>query len=336
MVTGRDHLVVTRAPEARPTRHAVGTRADPIMLEVFNNLFMSIAEQMGRTLENTAFSVNMKERLDFSCAIFDGDGELIANAPHMPVHLGSMGESVRAIHEARRGIMKPGDVYAHNAPYNGGTHLPDITVITPVFDDDDKTLLFFVASRGHHADIGGLTPGSMPPSSRTVEEEGILFDNVEIVTTGRFLDQEVRQLLASGPYPTRNADQNIADLKAQIASCEKGVQELARMVAQFSLPVVQAYMGHVQDNAEECVRRVIDVLKDGRFCYELDNGSAIEVTITIDKPGRHALIDFTGTSPQLESNFQCPQRRCHGCRALCLPQPGRRRHSTERRLSEAD
>jgi 5-oxoprolinase (ATP-hydrolysing) len=248
----------------------------------------------------------MKERLDFSCAIFDGEGELIANAPHMPVHLGSMGETVRAINQLRRGTMKPGDVYAHNAPYNGGTHLPDITVVTPVFDDAGRELLFFVASRGHHADIGGLTPGSMPPSSHTVEEEGILFDNVEIVIDGRFLDDEVRQLLASGPYPTRNADQNIADLKAQIAACEKGVQELARMVAQFSLPVVQAYMGHVQDNAEECVRRVIDVLKDGRFRYELDNGAVIEVTISIDKANRSARIDFAGTSPQLGSNFNAP------------------------------
>ena len=304
-VTGRDHLVVTRT-EARPTRHAIGTEADPIMLEVFNNLFMSIAEQMGRTLENTAFSVNMKERLDFSCAIFDGEGELIANAPHMPVHLGSMGETVRAVHDARRGTMRPGDVYAHNAPYNGGTHLPDVTVVTPVFDDDGTSLLFFVASRGHHADIGGLTPGSMPPSSHTVEEEGILFDDVAIVAEGVFLDREVRELLASGPYPTRNADQNIADLKAQIASCEKGVQELIRMVEQFSLPVVQAYMGHVQDNAEESVRRVIDVLKDGRFRYELDNGSAIEVEITIDQEERRARIDFAGTSPQLTSNFNAP------------------------------
>ncbi len=304
-VTDHDHLVINRT-EARPVQHAIGTEADPIMLEVFNNLFMSIAEQMGRTLENTAFSVNMKERLDFSCAIFDGDGELIANAPHMPVHLGSMGETVRAINASRRGIMKPGDVYAHNAPYNGGTHLPDVTIVTPVFDDDGTTLLFFVASRGHHADIGGLTPGSMPPNSHTVEEEGILFDDVEIVAEGRFLEDEIRQLLGSGPYPSRNADQNIADLKAQIASCEKGVQELHRMVAQFSLPVVQAYMGHVQDNAEESVRRVIDVLKDGHFRYQLDNGSAIEVTITIDSQARRARIDFAGTSPQLTSNFNAP------------------------------
>ena len=322
-VTGRDHLVVTRT-EARPTRHAIGTEADPIMLEVFNNLFMSIAEQMGRTLENTAFSVNMKERLDFSCAIFDGEGELIANAPHMPVHLGSMGETVRAVHDARRGTMRPGDVYAHNAPYNGGTHLPDVTVVTPVFDDDGTSLLFFVASRGHHADIGGLTPGSMPPSSHTVEEEGILFDDVAIVAEGVFLDREVRELLASGPYPTRNADQNIADLKAQIASCEKGVQELIRMVEQFSLPVVQAYMGHVQDNAEESVRRVIDVLKDGRFRYELDNGSAIEVEITID-PGRtaraHRLCRHVAA---VDEQLQRAQRRRQGRRALCLPQLGRR------------
>jgi 5-oxoprolinase (ATP-hydrolysing) len=308
-ITNRNHLVMTRVvPLERQA--AVGTDVDPVMLEVFNNLFMSIAEQMGSVLENTSYSVNMKERLDFSCAIFDREGGLIANAPHMPVHLGSMSESVRAIIRARAGEMNSGDVYVLNAPYNGGTHLPDVTVITPVFDDDGVSILFYLGSRGHHADIGGTTPGSMPPDSRTVEEEGVLIDNVVLVDRGRFRETEMRDLLASGRYPARNPDQNIADLKAQIASCEKGVQELRKMVAHFGLDVVHAYMKHVQDNAEEQVRRVLDVLTDGHFAYPLDDGSRIEVTITIDKQTRTARIDFTGTSAQQPSNFNAPSAVC--------------------------
>ncbi len=308
-ITNRNHLVMTRVvPLERQA--AVGTKVDPVMLEVFNNLFMSIAEQMGSVLENTSYSVNMKERLDFSCAVFDRGGGLIANAPHMPVHLGSMSESVRAIIRARAGAMNPGDVYVLNAPYNGGTHLPDVTVITPVFDDDGKSILFYVGSRGHHADIGGTTPGSMPPDSRAVEQEGVLIDNVVLVDRGRFREAEMRALLASGRYPARNPDQNIADLKAQIASCEKGVQELRKMVAHFSLDVVHAYMQHVQDNAEEQVRRVLDVLTDGHFAYPLDDGSRIEVTIAIDKRARTARIDFTGTSAQQSSNFNAPSAVC--------------------------
>jgi len=308
-ITPRNHLVMTRVvPLARQA--AVGTEVDPVMLEVFNNLFMSIAEQMGSVLENTSYSVNMKERLDFSCAIFDRDGGLIANAPHMPVHLGSMSESVRAIIRQRRGTMNPGDVYVLNAPYNGGTHLPDVTVITPVFDDAGADILFYVGSRGHHADIGGTTPGSMPPDSTTVDEEGVLIDNFVLVDRGHFRGPELRALLSSGPYPARNPDQNVADLKAQIASCEKGVQELRKMVEHFGLDVVHAYMRHVQENAEEQVRRVLDVLKDGHFVYPLDDGSRIEVTITIDKPKRSAQIDFTGTSPQQPSNFNAPSAVC--------------------------
>ncbi|MGZ5101905.1 MAG: hydantoinase/oxoprolinase family protein, partial [Usitatibacter sp.] len=255
-VTELDHLVLDRAVE-RKARYALGTRADPVMLEVFNNLFMSIAEQMGVRLAQTAYSVNIKERLDFSCALFDAEGNLIANAPHMPVHLGSMGESIKTVIAKNAGRMKPGDVYVLNDPYNGGTHLPDVTVITPVFDKRDKEILFYVGSRGHHADIGGITPGSMPPFSKTVEEEGVLLDNVKLVEGGRMLEAEMRALLAGARYPARNPDQNIADRRAQVAANEKGVQELNRMVAHFGLDVVNAYMRHVQDNAEECVRRVI-------------------------------------------------------------------------------
>ncbi len=289
---------------------AIGTAVDPIMLEIFNNLFMSIAEQMGSTLENTSYSVNIKERLDFSCAIFDQEGNLVANAPHMPVHLGSMSESVRAIIRARAGTMKPGDVYVLNAPYNGGTHLPDVTVITPVFDKAGQEILFYVGSRGHHADIGGLTPGSMPPNSVVVEEEGVLIDNVVLVDQGRFLEEEITALLKSGDYPARNPYQNVADLKAQIAANEKGVAELRRMVAHFTLPVVQAYMGHVQDNAEEQVRRVLGRLKSGSFTYELDNGGQISVAVSIDHEGRSAKIDFTGSSMQQETNFNAPSAVC--------------------------
>ena len=305
----RNHLVLNRVVPLERTA-AVGTEVDPVMLEIFNNLFMSIAEQMGSTLENTAYSVNIKERLDFSCAIFDPTGNLVANAPHMPVHLGSMSESIRTVIRERRGSMAPGDVYVLNAPYNGGTHLPDITVVTPVFDEAGTDILFFVASRGHHADVGGITPGSMPPDSKTVEEEGVLIDNFLLVERGRFREAELRALLASGKYPVRNADQNVADLKAQIAACEKGVQELRRMIGHFGLEVVHAYMGHVQDNAEEQVRRVLDVLKDGAFTYPLDDGSQVSVSIRIDKAKRSAVVDFSESSPQQPNNFNAPAAVC--------------------------
>ena len=287
---------------------AVGTDCDPVMLEVFNNRFMSIAEQMGLTLENTAYSVNIKERLDFSCALFDPDGMLVANAPHIPIHLGSMSESVRTVIRENAGAMKPGDVFCVNAPYNGGTHLPDVTVITPVFDDagSDPHILFFVASRGHHADIGGSMPGSMPPDATTVEEEGILFDNFTLVDGGRFLERELRAHLGAGRWPARNPDQNVADLKAQIAAGEKGIQEVRRMIGDFGLDVVHAYMKHVQDNAEEQVRRVIDVMRDGAFELPMDDGGVIRVRITFDKARREATIDFTGTSPQRLNNFNAP------------------------------
>jgi 5-oxoprolinase (ATP-hydrolysing) len=308
-VTALNHLVLTRVVPLDRGK-AVGTEVDPVMLEVFNNLFMSIAEQMGSVLENTSYSVNMKERLDFSCAIFDPAGDLIANAPHMPVHLGSMSESVRTVIRERGGKMNPGDVYVLNAPYNGGTHLPDVTVITPVFDGAGAAILFYVGARGHHADIGGITPGSMPPDSRTVEEEGVLFDNFLLVDRGRFLEDELRRHLASGKFPARNPYQNIADLKAQIASCEKGVQELRRMVAHFGLDVVHAYMRHVQDNAEEQVRRVLGVLKDGAFENKLDGGGQVRVAVSIDRQRRQATLDFTGTSAQLPTNFNAPTAVC--------------------------
>ena len=309
VLTDKGHLVLERVvPLVRD--HAMGTNVDPILLEVFNNLFMSIAEQMGSTLENTSHSVNIKERLDFSCALFDGDGELIANAPHMPVHLGSMGESVKTVIRQNAATMAPGNVYVLNAPYNGGTHLPDITIVTPVFLGDGAWPLFYTASRGHHADIGGISPGSMPPGSRTVEEEGVLIDNFLLVEQGRMREPEMRLLLASGPYPARNIDQNIADLGAQIAANEKGVSELKRIADQFGLATVQAYMGHVQDNAEEQVRRVIDGLQDGRFSYALDNGAVVTVTVTIDRARRGAKIDFTGTSAQLPNNFNAPSAVC--------------------------
>ena len=305
--------LILRRWQPRPAVNAIGTGrgegegADPVMLEIFNNLFMSIAEQMGAVLANTAHSVNIKERLDFSCAVFDRDGALVANAPHMPVHLGSMGESVRTVIRERGPDLRPGDVSILNAPYNGGTHLPDVTLMTPVFDDDGSNILFFVASRGHHADIGGVTPGSMPPDSTTVEQEGVLIDNFLLVEEGRFRERKMRALLGSGPYPARNPDQNIADLMAQLAANEKGVAELNRMVAHFGLDVVQAYMRHVQDNAEESVRRVLDVLKEGKFSYEMDGGAIVRVAISIDKQQRRACVDFTGTSAQLGSNFNAPQ-----------------------------
>jgi 5-oxoprolinase (ATP-hydrolysing) len=307
--TPRGHIVLTRVvPAERGV--AIGTEVDPVMLEIFNNLFMSIAEQMGSTLEKTSHSVNIKERLDFSCAVFDRQGQLIANAPHMPVHLGSMGESVETVIRQRGGRIAPGDVSVLNAPYNGGTHLPDVTVITPVFDDAGSKILFWVASRGHHADIGGITPGSMPPDSRTVEEEGVLIDDFQLVERGRFREREFVELLGSGRYPARNPKQNVADLQAQIAANEKGVQELRRMVAHFGLEVVNAYMQHVQDNAEEQVRRVLGVLKPGRFAYEMDDGAVIKVRIDIDHEARSAVIDFTGSSPQQATNFNAPAAVC--------------------------
>jgi 5-oxoprolinase (ATP-hydrolysing) len=305
------NLLLSRVTHLKATK-AIGTHADPLMLEVFNNLFMNIAEQMGATLANTAYSVNIKERLDFSCAIFNAKGELVANAPHVPVHLGSMGESVRTVLHQNAGQLKPGDVIMMNNPFNGGTHLPDVTVITPVFGDHDlETPLFYVASRGHHADIGGRTPGSAPPDSRHIDEEGVLIDNVFLVREGVFQEEDTRALLASGTYPCRNIDQNIADLSAQIAANATGARELSRMVDQFGRDVVQAYMGHVQDNAEECVRRVIDVLKDSAFTYRLDSGAQICVKIDIDRTNRTARVDFSGTSPQDECNYNAPLAICH-------------------------
>ena len=301
-LTPRSHLVLTRVVPA-PGRASIGTEADPVMLEVFNNLFMSIAEQMGLVLQNTSYSVNIKERLDFSCAVFDTDGDLVANAPHIPVHLGSMSESVQTILELRRDTMKPGDVYMLNAPYNGGTHLPDVTVITPVFDESGAELLFCVASRGHHAEIGGITPGSMPPDSTHIDQEGVLIDNFQLVEGGRLREKETEELFTSAPYPTRNFRHNLGDLKAQIAANEKGAQELRSMVGHFGLDVVQAYMQHVQDNAEESVRRVLGVLKDGSYTYEMDFGARISVAIKVDRDARRAVIDFTGTSAQQANNF---------------------------------
>jgi 5-oxoprolinase (ATP-hydrolysing) len=308
-VTALNHLVLTRIAE-RPERRAIGTRADPVMLEIFNNLFMSIAEQMGLRLQNTAYSVNIKERLDFSCALFDAQGNLIANAPHMPVHLGSMGESIKTVIRENAGRMQAGDVFMLNDPYHGGTHLPDVTVITPVFDEAGAEILFHVGSRGHHADIGGTTPGSMPPDSTVVEEEGVLIDNFKLVEAGRLREHETRALLAAAKYPARNPDQNMGDLRAQIAANQKGVDELRNMVAHFGLDVVQAYMKHVQDNAEESVRRVITALKDGAYEVRLDNGALIKVAIRVDRSGRSAEIDFTGTSAQLTNNFNAPSAVC--------------------------
>ncbi|MGR8934323.1 MAG: hydantoinase B/oxoprolinase family protein [Gammaproteobacteria bacterium] len=302
-------LLLTRAVPLQRA-FAAGTRADPVLLEIFNKLFMSIAEQMGFVLQNTAHSVNIKERLDFSCALFDAKGQLIANAPHIPVHLGSMGESVQALLRKHAGDWRPGDVYLLNSPYAGGTHLPDITVVTPVFAPDGRELLFFTASRGHHADIGGISPGSMPANSRRIVEEGILSDGLKIVAQGRLLESELRAWLVSGPYPARNPEQNFADLQAQIAANEKGAQELLHMVASYSLPVVQAYMQYVQDNAEACVRAVLENLADGTFEYALDDGAKIAVHIRVDREQRRACIDFSGTSRQLPNNFNAPAAVC--------------------------
>ncbi len=306
-ITAKNHVLMRRI-EAKRRRAALGTEADPVMLEVFNNLFMSIAEQMGVTLQNTAYSVNIKERLDFSCAVFDQDGALVANAPHMPVHLGSMDRSVETIIRLNAGDIHPGDVFALNAPYNGGTHLPDITVVTPVFDDAAEKILFWSASRGHHADVGGTAPGSMTPLAVSVDEEGVLFDNFRIVSRGRFQEAALYRLLTDHPYPARNPHQNIADLKAQIAANEKGVAELRKMVAHFGLDVVNAYMGHVQDNAAESVRRVLDRLPDvAGYSYPTDTGQVINVKISVDRRARRAIVDFTGTSPVMANNFNAPE-----------------------------
>ncbi|CAM5240030.1 5-oxoprolinase OS=Streptomyces aurantiogriseus OX=66870 GN=oplA PE=3 SV=1 [Streptomyces aurantiogriseus] len=304
------HLLMERAAITQSSD--LDTKADPVLLEVFNNLFMSIAEQMGARLESTAQSVNIKERLDFSCALFDPDGNLVANAPHIPVHLGSMGTSVKEVIRRRGPAMRPGDTYAVNDPYHGGTHLPDVTVITPVFDTKDSTdterdrILFYVASRGHHAEIGGIAPGSMPANSRTLDEEGVLFDNWLLAENGRFREEETLRLLTEASYPSRNPRTNIADLRAQIAANQKGVDEVARMIENFGLDVVQAYMRHVQDNAEEAVRRVIDALDDGEYAYETDAGAVIRVRVRVDRENRSATVDFTGTSPQLATNFNAP------------------------------
>ena len=311
LLTTLDHLVLERV-EARAVQYAAGTRVDPVLLEVFNNLFMNIAEQMGLQLQNTAYSVNIKERLDFSCALFDAEGNLIANAPHMPVHLGSMGESIKTVIRENHGRMQPGDVYVLNDPYHGGTHLPDVTVITPVYLADEAQPLFYVGSRGHHADIGGTSPGSMPPFSTTIDEEGVQIQNFKLVDRGVLREAEMTALLSSGPYPSRNPAQNLADLKAQIAANEKGVQELRRMVDQFGLDVVQAYMRHVQDNAEESVRRAIERLGTTQrsFTLPLDNGAQIQVAVSMDAKARTAVIDFTGTSAQQTNNFNAPRAVC--------------------------
>ncbi|MER8487404.1 hydantoinase B/oxoprolinase family protein [Mesorhizobium australicum] len=306
-ITDLNHVVIRRT-EKKTRAAALGTQADPVMLEIFNNLFMSIAEQMGVTLQNTAYSVNIKERLDFSCAVFDHTGALVANAPHMPVHLGSMDRSVETIIRLNSSDIHPGDVFALNAPYNGGTHLPDITVVTPVFDDIRKNILFWAASRGHHADIGGTAPGSMTPLATTVDEEGVLFDNFRIVDRRKFRETELHTLLTDHRYPARNPHQNIADLKAQIAANEKGVAELRKMVSHFGLDVVEAYMGHVQDNAAESVRRVLERLPDtSEYEYPTDTGQVIKVKITVDRQKREATVDFTGTSPVMKNNFNAPE-----------------------------
>ncbi len=288
---------------------AVGTNVNPVQLEIFNNLFMNIAEQMGVVLENTAVSVNIKERLDFSCAIFDPDGELIANAPHLPIHLGSMSEAIKSV-IANNPQMQPGDAYVLNDPYNGGTHLPDITVVKPIFDENTGQRIFYVASRGHHSDIGGIVPGSAPADSTTIDEEGLVLDNVLLVQGGRFLEHEIRNLLTTGPWPARNPDQNVADLKAQVAACERGAAELHNVINHYGLDVVHAYMGHVMENAEESVRRVIAALSDCEFVGEMDDGNQIAVSIKVNLAKRSAVIDFTGTSDQHPGNFNAPKAVC--------------------------
>ncbi len=305
-VTPRNHLILRRT-EALPSRVPAGSdRPDPVLLEMFNNLFMNVAEQTGAVLQNTSMSVNIKERLDFSCAIFDARGALVANAPHVPVHLGAMGESVRTVLKQRGTTLKPGDVVALNNPFNGGTHLPDVTVITPVFADDGRTIRFFVGSRGHHADIGGLTPGSTPPNSRTLEDEGVVIDDFLLVDGGTFRETEFRAVLADARYPARSPDVNVADIKAQVAANEKGVQELQRVVADYGWQTVSAYMGHVMDNAEESVRRVLSRISDGQYDYTMDDGAPLRVSVRVDRKARSAVVDFTGTAPARTNNFNAP------------------------------
>ncbi|HEY1148966.1 MAG TPA: hydantoinase B/oxoprolinase family protein [Pseudoduganella sp.] len=306
-----DHSLMLERSEAAGSAHKVTTAVHPIHLEIFNNLFMAIARQMGSTLENTAYSVNMKERLDFSCAVFDRHGNLIANAPHIPVHLGSMSDSVQCVIRQHRDTMAPGDAYALNVPYNGGTHLPDITVVSPVYGAQAGAgPLFYVAARGHHGDVGGITPGSMPPNSTVIDEEGVLLDNVKIVEDGVFLEEKVRGLFGAGPWPSRNIDQNIADLIAQLGACETGANELLKAAGTYGQDVVLAYMQHVQDNAEAAVRKAIGGLHDGSFAYEMDDGAVVQVSVTIDHASRSATVDFTGTSAQRPTNFNAPLSVC--------------------------
>jgi 5-oxoprolinase (ATP-hydrolysing) len=317
-VTPLNHMILRRTTQREAARTADATHVDPVMLELFNNLFMSIAEQTGAVLQNTSLSVNIKERLDFSCAIFDAQGRLVANAPHVPVHLGAMGESVRTVIRARGATLRPGDVVALNNPYNGGTHLPDVTVITPVFDAAGAEILFFVGSRGHHADIGGLTPGSTPPGSATLEEEGVVIDDFLLVDGGTLREAEFRALLAGARYPARSPDVNLADIKAQVAANEKGVQELQRAVREQGLATVRAYMQHVMDNAEAAVRRVLDRLQDGRFETTIDDGTPLRVAVRVDHARRRAVIDFTGTGPQRPDNFNAPAAVCRAVVLYCF------------------
>ena len=334
-LTAKNHLLLTRAKKLKRT-HAIGTHADPVMLEVFNNLFMSIAEQMGVSLQNTAYSVNIKERLDFSCAVFAHDGTLVANAPHMPVHLGSMDRAVETIIRENQGRIRPGDVYAINAPYNGGTHLPDITVCTPVFDDRKKSILFWVASRGHHADVGGISPGSMSPNATTIEQEGVLFDNFKLIDRGRFREKELMAALTEAKYPARNPVQNINDIKAQIAANEKGVAELRKMVTHFTLPVVKAYMQHVQDNAAESVRRVIDRLHDSEFTYEMDQGTRHQGENNGRQESARSDRRLHRHKRTAADEFQRAGAGDAGRSPLRVSCDGRRRHSDERGLPAAD
>ena len=304
------NLILSRVEEKK-LQKGLGTSVDVVMLEVFNNLFMNIAEQMGATLANTAYSVNIKERLDFSCALFNNEGSLVANAPHVPVHLGSMSEAIKTVVRLNKDNIYPDDVFVLNAPFNGGTHLPDVTVITPVFDKNGKEIIFFVASRGHHADIGGKTPGSGPPDSKHIEEEGVLIDNFKLFDKGIFREQEMRKILSSGKYPCRNIEHNMADLAAQVAANKTGIHEINSMIDQFGIETVHAYMNHVQDNAEESIRNAIVNLKQGEYEYELDNGEFIRVNVKIDKKNREAIIDFTGTAPKNPFNYNAPMAVCY-------------------------
>ena len=304
------NLILSRVEEKK-LQKGIGTSVDVVMLEVFNNLFMNIAEQMGATLANTAYSVNIKERLDFSCALFNNEGSLVANAPHVPVHLGSMSEAIKTVVRLNKDNIYPDDVFVLNAPFNGGTHLPDVTVITPVFDKNGKEIIFFVASRGHHADIGGKTPGSGPPDSKHIEEEGVLIDNFKLFDKGIFRAQEMRKILSSGKYPCRNIEHNMADLAAQVAANKTGIHEINSMIDQFGIETVHAYMNHVQDNAEESIRNAIVNLKQGEYEYELDNGEFIRVNVKIDKKNREAIIDFTGTAPKNPFNYNAPMAVCY-------------------------